>query len=402
MFNTRTVQSSLDKRVVAVLLLLSIALGFAISYMWVLRVQLTDLSSELSELRTYQRGLKNQLDAVQESLSTVCMNETGLPVNYTFPVAAIFNRIEPSVVYIRVKGGVTGEIQGSGFVLDREGHIVTNNHVVENGAKIQVTFLDGTTVNANTVGTDPYSDLAVIKVDPAKLALKPLPLGNSSKIRVGDPVIAVGNPFGLAGTVTTGVVSQKGRILRTVGRFSTPSIIQIDASINPGNSGGPLLNFRGEVVGVTTAIESLTGIFSGVGFAVPSNTVARVTPSLIEEGEYHYSWMGVSGIDVSPEIVDAMDLNVTKGFLIVDVMEGSPADKAGLQGWSRQVTVDGKDLQIGGDVIIRLDGTVIRGLDDILVYLEEKTKPGDTVAATLIRGGVKVAVDVTVGERARP
>ncbi|MGH9923015.1 MAG: S1C family serine protease, partial [Nitrososphaerales archaeon] len=267
------------------------------------------------------------------------------PSEYDLTLPELFQRVENSVVQITVRAGdqsfLGDERLGSGFVYDSNGNIITNNHVVEGADDISVTFLDGSAYDASIVGTDPYTDLAVIKADvPAEL-LAPLPLGDSSKLQVGEQVAAIGNPFGLSGSMTTGIVSQLGRLLplaEVEGGFSIPDVIQTDAAINPGNSGGPLLDIRGEVVGVNSAITSGTGEFAGVGFAVPSNTVKKIVPVLISDGRYRHAWLGVSGTDLTPEIAEALNLKDTKGFLVIDIVADSPADKSGIRGGTKQVT----------------------------------------------------------------
>jgi len=350
-----------------------------------LNVELTSIQSEITGLKEVIRNFKNELP-----------NETSLTA------AWIYNLTKPSVVSIIVKvktpfGTSVGE--GTGFIYDRKGHIITNNHVVESEGKITVRFEDGTVVNAELVGRDPYSDLAVIKVDVPENMLHPLPLGNSSNLVVGEPVYAVGNPFGLSGSITEGIISQLGRQLTTKGGYLIVDVIQIDAAINPGNSGGPLLNRFGEVVGVNTAIYSYTGTFSGVGFAIPSNLVRKVVPSLIEKGYYRHPWIGVVGLDVTPEIAEEMGLKEAKGFLVTSVMDGSPAEKAGIRGGDRTVIIEGEEIPIGGDVIIRIDGNEVRGIGDILVYIERYKNVGDDIVLSVIREGREIDVPLTLGER---
>jgi S1-C subfamily serine protease len=305
---------------------------------------------------------------------------------------AIYDRVSDSVVYIQ-----NTDSQGSGFVYSENGYIVTNHHVVENEEDIQVTFTDGETFNAEIVGGDPYTDLAVLKVD--RVGLEPLKLGNTSDVNVGQTALAIGNPFGLESSITHGIISQKGRSITVEGGFSIRNVLQTDASINPGNSGGPLLNRKGEVVGVNTAIETNTGTFSGVGFAIPSSTVKRVIPEVIDEGEYEHPWIGVRGLDMTPERAEAMDLNESKGFLILEVVNGSPADEAGLQPSNDSVVIDGANLSIGGDVIVGIDDKEIRGIEDILEYLALRTDVGDTITLEVIRDGEIEEVELILGER---
>lgn len=310
----------------------------------------------------------------------------------------IFRETKNSVVSVRSASGTEGS-QGSGFFYDTQGHIVTNEHVVSGASRVFVTMLDGVQREAEIVGKDPHSDLAVLKVDPQGLDIQPLGLGDVDQVDVGEQTAAIGNPFGLSGTMTAGIVSQKDRLLRVEGQFSLPGVLQTDAAINPGNSGGPLLNMNGEVIGVNTAIQSRTGTFNGVGFAISADTVRRVVPQLIEEGEYRNPWIGVSGVDVDPSIRDEMGLDEASGFLIVDVTENSPADRAGLQGGDREVELMGRPVTVGGDVIVGIDGQKVRAIDDILNYLMTETDVGDTITLTVVRDGEEMKTDLTLDRR---
>ncbi|MDX1523388.1 MAG: trypsin-like peptidase domain-containing protein, partial [Anaerolineae bacterium] len=261
----------------------------------------------------------------------------------------LYERVNPSVVNIVVTVGDNPIVannpfptqgQGSGFILDSDGHIVTNNHVIADAEKVEVTFHDGTIIEADVIGSDSDSDIAVIKIEATPESLRPITWGNSNELLVGQRAVAIGNPFGLDGTLTTGIISALGRTLPTSTQFRIPEIIQTDAAINPGNSGGPLLNSQGEVIGVNTAIVPNRGdlgerSFLGVGFAVPSNLVQRVVASLIETGEYHHPWIGFSGNSVSPEVALEMELPSLNGALVAQVISGSPADDAGLRGATR-------------------------------------------------------------------
>lgn len=336
------------------------------------------------------QNLEQRVDSLESSGNVVNLN-----YSRTSSYTHLFDVTDQSVVSIRSYGEQNS--QGSGFVYDEDGYIVTNAHVVEGASRVEVNFLDGTTRTASIVGTDPYTDLAVLNVN--KRNLQPLELADSSDVSVGQPAVAIGNPFGLRSSMTAGIISQKGRSLRTQGGFSTPNVLQTDAAINPGNSGGPLLNIQGEVVGVNTAIESRTGTFSGIGFAIPSNTVDRVVPSIIEDGDHSHSWIGVSGVDVSPGISEAMNLENTTGFLVVDVVPESPAEAAGLRAGETVEVINGREVLIGGDVIVKIDDEKVRGINDLLLYLARETSPGDTVEMTVIRDGERVEVPVTLGAR---
>ncbi|MGQ0794708.1 MAG: S1C family serine protease [Nitrosopumilaceae archaeon] len=316
----------------------------------------------------------------------------------------LFEKSDDGVVKVSVRRSIelpTSRSLGSGFVYDVRGHIVTNNHVVEDSEKTTVTFLDGTSYNAKVIGTDPYTDLAVLEVEADPSLLHPLPLGDSSTLRVGDQVAAIGNPFGLSGSMTSGIVSQLGRLLSTPGTasFSIPGVIQTDAAVNPGNSGGPLLNMRGQVVGINTAIQSETGEFAGIGFAVPSNTVSKVIPVLIKEGKYKHPWLGVSGVDIAPDLAEILGLQDTKGLLIVSIVKGSPAEKAGLHGSTETKEIDGINYQIGGDVILAVDGKDVRKIDDILIHLQNEKRVGDTIDLEILREGRVTNFKLTLEER---
>ena len=330
----------------------------------------------------------------------------------------IYERVNPSVVNIlvTVEGRDSGTFpnnlfpnqgQGSGFIFDTEGHIVTNNHVVEDAERVDVTFSDGTTLQARVIGNDSDSDLAVLEIEASPDSLRPVVWGDSDQIKVGQRAIAIGNPFGLDGTLTSGIISALGRSLPTEnGAFRIPEIIQTDAAINPGNSGGPLLNSQGEVVGVNTAIvprqDRLGGerSFLGVGFAVPANLVKRVVPSLIENGRYDHPWIGFSGNTVTPEIAEEMDLPEASGALVVQVLSGSPADTAGLRSGTREVVFDnGLDTTIGGDVIIAIEDEEINDFNDLISFLSRRGTVGEVITLTIIRDGEEQQIELTLEAR---
>ncbi|MFB6203275.1 MAG: S1C family serine protease [Candidatus Nanohaloarchaea archaeon] len=345
---------------------------------------------------TYQQmdhrlnSLENRVDTLQSRQKVVYINTSSrqeLFVN-------LFERTRESVVSIRTTGPSS---QGSGFIYDKKGHIITNEHVISGANKVFVTFSDGETVEAEIVGSDLYSDIAVLKVE--KEGLDPLELADSSKVKVGQTAVAIGNPFSLPGTMTAGIVSQTDRTLRVDGGFSIPNVIQTDAAINPGNSGGPLLNIKGEVIGVTTAIETQTGTFSGIGYAIPSNKVEVVADSIIKKGEYKHPWIGVRGVNVDPAIASEMGLKNDTGFLVIEVVKGGPAEKAGLQGGSRQVTLYGRPLTVGGDIIVGIDGEKVTDLTDVLTTLTQETKVGETVPITVIRDGERKTLQLTLQSR---
>ena len=293
---------------------------------------------------------------------------------------------------------------GSGFVWDQNGDIVTNNHVVNGADKIEVTFSDGTTVPATLVGADPDSDLAVVKVDVQTNQLHPVKLADSSEIKVGQLAIAIGNPFGLEGTMTSGIISAVGRSLpadeTAAQSYTIPDIIQTDAPINPGNSGGVLVDAQGQVLGVTSAIESPVRASAGVGFAIPSTIVNNVIPALIKDGKYVHTWLGISGTSLVPELATAMNLDAgQRGALVEEVTPNGPADKAGLRGSDKQVTIEGQTATVGGDVIAEIDSQPVTGMDDLIAYLARSTKVGQKVTLTIIRDGKEQSLDVTLAAR---
>jgi S1-C subfamily serine protease len=341
--------------------------------------------------------MQSEINSLNERLDDLESSANVVRLNYTenTGLSTLFQSVDQSAVYVRAYGADNS--QGSGFIYSEDGYIVTNAHVVQDADRVEVGFLDGSTRRARIIGTDPYTDLAVLKV--SKSGLEPLELADSSEVQVGQKAVAIGNPFGLRSSMTSGIISQKGRSLRTQGGFSTPNVLQTDAAINPGNSGGPLMNLRGEVVGVNTAIESSTGTFSGVGFAIPSNTVKNVVPSLIEDQDHQHPWIGVSGVDVSPEIADRMDLENTTGFLVVDVVEDSPADQAGIRPGNRTENINGNPVNLGGDVITAINGEKMRGINDILLYLSRETEVDQEVNVTVIREGERVDIPLTLGAR---
>jgi len=325
----------------------------------------------------------------------------------------LYARVSPSVVNINVIGAeVPGFPEspfpeeffqrglGSGFVIDKDGHIVTNNHVVEGARRIQVRFSDDTEADAEVVGTDPHTDLAVIKVDVPATMLHPVELGDSDTLRVGQRAIAIGNPFGFERTVTTGIISAVGRVLRQMSGFSLPNLIQTDAAINPGNSGGPLLDSRGKVVGVNTIIFTRSGFSSGVGLAVPVNTVKRVVPELIENGHFAHPWLGIRGYSINSELAEVLDLPVDSGVLVAEVIINGPSTQAGLRGGKREVLVEGfvEPLSAGGDIIIAINDTEIRSMDDLITHLES-TVVGQEVELTIIRDGDEKRLTVELDER---
>src|SRR4051794_12664734 len=286
---------------------------------------------------------------------------------------------------------------GSGFLIDNDGHILTNAHVVQGAKHVDVQLGDGDTQAAQIVGTDPSSDIALLKVDNTN-GVDPLPLGDSSKVQVGDPVVAIGNPFALDRTVTSGIVSALQRQIQAPNGFSISDVIQTDAAINPGNSGGPLIDGAGEVIGINSQIESQSGGNEGVGFAVPIKTAADVASQLENGGQVHQAYLGISGGDITPEIAHALNLPVTQGVLIERVLSGGPADDAGIKGATGQATISGQTFPVGGDIITKVDGKPIGGMDDVISAVNAHD-PGDDITMTIFSGGQQKDVTVKLGDR---
>lgn len=345
----------------------------------------------------------------------------------------IFDEVSPSIVHIQVTSEVqmsnfqlpdgfpfslpdsnNGEEQppqyqqssGSGFIWNSDGMIVTNNHVVEGADTIVVEFYDGYRADAKIVGSDPASDLSVIQVKVSDDYIKPITLTNSTQVRTGDIAIAIGNPYGLQNTMTVGIVSALGRSLplsnQTISgaTYSIPDVIQTDAPINPGNSGGVLVNIEGQVMGVTTAIESTSGANAGIGFVIPSIIVNKVVPSLIATGSYDHPWIGISGSTIQTEIAKVMDLPETQhGALVSQVIAGSPADQAGLQGSDKTTEINNSEVEIGGDIITAIDDTPVNDFEDLVAYLARYTDVGQEVTLSIIRDGKEIQVDLTLASR---
>ena len=330
------------------------------------------------------------------------INDIILTKSKTLSLIEIFEKSEPGVVRVNIQRNQTENETGgvgSGFVFDKQGHIITNAHVVKDATKTIVTFLDGRSYNAEIIGVDEYTDIGVIKVNADLKLLNPLSLGDSSNLQVGEPITAIGNPFGLSGSMTSGIISQMGRLLPSDSGYSIPDVIQTDAAINPGNSGGPLLNMRGEIVGINTAIQSTTGEFTGVGFAIPSQTVAKIVPTLISDGKYKRPWIGISGTDIDLEMAEIMELENTLGFLIITVIEDSPASDAGLIGSNKMIEVEGREYSIGGDIIISVDGIDVRKIDDILIHLQRGKAVGDEMVLEVLRDGRTTNFTIVLQER---
>jgi S1-C subfamily serine protease len=316
-------------------------------------------------------------------------------------VTNLYQRVSPSVVHITTSvitqsfffGPTANEGTGSGFIWDNLGHIVTNYHVIKNADSIEVKLSDDEIVTAQVVGVDPPNDLAVIQIDPLPTALLPLDIGESENLRVGQRAIAIGNPFGLDRTLTTGVVSALGRPLQTDQDNYIFNVIQTDAAINPGNSGGPLLDSRGRVIGVNTAVRQDA---QGIGFAIPIDTVKLVVPVLIDQGTYPHPWLGLLGYSITPELAQALNLPVDQGVLTAQLYREGPAVAAGIQGAQQQVTVGNRRILAGGDIITAINETAVANWNDLSEYLALKTQVGDTVTLTLLREGREQQLDLTL------
>ena len=407
--------------------------NFILTAMSVFAVNILVLSVTC-EILLYNSGANHYyylwpVEAEAQQLQEDSSNSSSNTIQDANSLPELFSKVEKSVVQVadnNNRDGLAGGTLGSGFVYDKNGHIVTNYHVIAGAAgNLQITFLDGTVYNARLVGGDPFSDLAVLKIEGNNIPsdkLIPLPIGDSTSLRIGEQIVAIGNPFGLSGSMTEGIISGLGRLIPSSpesprnpsddilppaaeslsSAYSIPDIIQIDAPINPGNSGGPLLNIWGEVIGINTAIFSTTGASAGIGFAIPSNTIKKVVPSLIATGSYQHPYIGIVGRDITPEIADALGLKEARGFLVTDVTPASPAQKAGIQGGNggnSLTTIGGREMRIGGDVILKIDDRTVRKIDDILTYLEREKKVGDTVQFTVLRNGVTENIKLTLGPR---
>lgn len=405
----------------AVAFSLSLLSLISVVVVYQLVVRQSEMSQQISDLNAKVTGLGDELTRVLAELRILRANMSQqsqriviVQQNLTSP-ELVYEKVKDSVAMIKARvlvetvfGQRYASSQGSGFVYDAAGYIVTNYHVVEGAVDVEVFFPDKTAYKATIIGVDPYADIAVLKIDPGDKVLYPLELANSSLLRVGQPVIAIGNPYGFEATLTTGVVSQLGRCVISPGMRLIPSVIQFDAAVNPGSSGGPLLDYSGKVIGITTAIYAQTGEFSGIGFAIPSNIAAKVAESLIRTGKYQHPWMGIDGVDVNMEVARLMNLPEARGFLITGVASNSPAERAGLRAGASAATISegsicgftvysNERIYVGGDVILAVDGLKIFGIADLLAYLEEHKKPGDQITLTIYRNGQLLNLSLTLG-----
>jgi len=395
--------------VIATLLIASLLTAGFLGYMMGYRVA----SGEVDALKNQVQELRQRITDLQSSVNAIALNATTqqASINESISLPQIYERVKISVVLVRGLiryfspfGFYYETVQGSGFVYNFTGQmvIITNYHVVYGAINITVTFANGNSYAAYILGYDPYVDLAVLSAEAPENEYYPLEIVSSSTLKVGDLVITVGNPYGLAGSMSVGIISALGRTITEdiTGGYSIANVIQITAPLNPGNSGGPLLNSRGQVIGVTTAIVSGS---QGVSFAIPSNTILREIEALVKEGSYNrHPWLGASGIDMTYEIAKAMGTNVTYGWLITQVVRDGPADKAGLKGGTKIAYIAGQRVIVGGDIIIAINDRRITGIDDLSSYLEEYTMPGQIINVTIVRENRVMTLEVELGSRPPP
>src|SRR5215469_6004039 len=383
-----------------------------------IRHRLTNIATTITYLQNSGTTSDSPATQISSETNQAQLQNIDLPSSSrTANLTTIFKQVENSVVQITAKtsnpnlqiiingnklGGQSTRL-GSGFVYDKQGHILTNNHVIDGAGTADVTFVDGNTYRAKVLGKDPSGDIAVLQITDnfSSENLVPLPIVNSSYLQVGQQVIAIGNPFGLSDTMTTGIVSQTGRLLPNHDSgFSTPGAIQTDAPINPGNSGGPLLNMQGEVVGINTAINSATGEFSGIGFAVPSNMIIKEVPTIIQTGTYNHPWLGIAGGAVRADISQAAGLPLNyKGVVVSSIQSGSPAEKAGLQAIAQN---DFSNTQSVGDIITAIDGHPLKSIDDLINYIDLHKSIGDNVVLTVNRHGQILNLNLALQTRPPP
>ena len=424
-------KGGLGKTSVTTFLLLILVTGVG-GYTLILQGQVNDLSTQLkslgSDLRSGENpanigslsievdNLRNDIQSVQEAVDELpavpkeIVGPHGLvgPIGPVGPagvieksnlslISELFERSRESVVAVLTPTG-----SGSGWVFDYQNHIVTNNHVVASVLEADIVLHDGTVLEGLVIGKDPFSDLAVLQIVDPGISLTPLPIGDSDIIQVGESVIAIGNPFGLDGSVTSGIVSQKGRLFPSQAGYPISNMIQIDVAINPGNSGGALINMDGEVVGVTTGTISNNGGFTGVGFAIPINRVIKVIPILIEQGSVEHPWVGIAGVGVNRALADELGLERPTGLLITFVASGSPAAEVGLRARGDFVIKDGQEVPGEGDVLLDVDGIIIHQPDDLITHIDENKEVGEELSFTIFRDGGEVSVALILGVRPTP
>ena len=396
---------------IAMIIMVSLMTGGLVGY----SISNLAISGGINDLQNQLSTLQGHVSDLQSTQNIINQNNTYI-LGENSSLSQLYEQVKDSVVIIRgiiVQYDIFhrpyySQVQGSGFVYNFTGEIViiTNYHVVQDTVNVTITFVNGNGYAATVLGSDAYADLAVLSTDAPQSEYRPLEIASSSTLKVGDPVIAVGNPYGLAGSMTTGIVSALGRTITEdmTGGYPIANCIQTTAPINPGNSGGPLLDYQDRVVGITTAIVSDS---QGLGFAIPSNTILRETESLIVNGSFdQHPWLGATGTDMTYEIADVMNTNVTCGWLIAQVTADGPSAKAGLQGGTQQVSITGESVIIGGDIIIAINTTQIEtkitSMDDLSTLLEEYTSPNQTVNITIVRNNQTLALPVKLGTRPPP
>jgi S1-C subfamily serine protease len=379
-------QSTSRWKILSLFLIFALVIYVGLSFLlyFNLRSDYVAIQDQHSSLQAQLYESQQEIQHLSQQLQIVDY----INLTHNLPIPQIFQLLNESIVLIQTKVYSGFELvdhaQGSGFVYDKNGHIITNDHVVQDADEITVTFTTGNREKAILLGRDPYSDIAVIKVTLSPEELHPVVLGNSSTLIVGEPVVAIGNPFGLSGTITAGIVSQVGRDLSAPGGYRIIDVIQIDAAINPGNSGGPLVNMRGQVIGMNTAIISGS---TGVGFAIASDTIHREIQELITTGSYEHPWLGIIGSDMDVDIAESLGLDITYGIHISEVIPGSPAATGSIH---------------VNDVIITIDNTTIRNFNDLSVYLERFTQPNSLITITVLRNQQQANLHVTLGVRPLP
>lgn len=400
-----TTKKKYINRYIAGIATIMIVMMFIIGYVVGGSLGNTTISSGVSS--TTNDNLQQQIDALKQQPTSEA-NQTITYLYDNVSLAQLYDNVKNSVVVVygvvnsySFFGAMSSEVQGSGFVYDYNNQmvIITNKHVVADASNITVTFSNGDSYPATVIGSDAYSDLAVLSIQAPTTEFSPIKIVSSSSLSVGDPVIAIGSPFGLGGTLTTGIVSQLGRTIQdsTAGNFPIADIIQTSVPINPGNSGGPLLNDNGQVIGITTAIIQNS---NGLGFAIPSTTILREIPALVTTGNYsQHAWLGISGVDMMYSIAKELGVNVTYGWLIAQVTQGGAADKAGLKGGTQQVSINGEGIVTGGDIIIAVDGTRVIDGDTLMSYLEEHATPNQTITLKIVRNHQVLDIPVVLGQR---
>lgn len=396
---TAALSAGIIVAIVIISLLAGGALGYSIYYL--------TTSEDMKNLQNEVSTLREQVTNLQPTQTIVNQNSTYFFGNAS--LSKLYSQVKDAVVAIR---GLTvqydifhrpyySQVQGSGFVYNFSGKtvVITNYHVVQETINITVTFINGDGYGATILGSDAYADLALLSMTAEQTGFEALDVVSTSTLEVGDPVVAVGNPYGLAGSMTAGIVSALGRTITEdmSGSYPIANVIQTNAAINPGNSGGPLLNYQGQVVGITTAIVTDS---EGLGFAIPSSTILREVESLVTNGSYdRHPWLGASGTDMTYEIAQTIGTNVTYGWLIAQITSGGPADNAGLKGGTKQVVVAGSYVTIGGDIIVAINGARITSLDDLSTYLEEHASPNQTINITILRNNETTDISLTLGTR---